>query len=47
LTRISALSLVITGKDRFSDCGAAKEKRDLYGALYRHLHGMKTEDELR
>lgn len=47
LTRISVLSLVINGKDWFFDCATAKEKRDLYGALYRHLQGMKTEDELR
>jgi peptidoglycan/xylan/chitin deacetylase (PgdA/CDA1 family) len=47
IARNSRIGLVINGKDQFFDCGTAKEKRELYDAIYRHLRGMKTEDELR
>ena len=43
----SRIGLLIEGKQQSFDCGTAKEKRELYEAIYRYLRSMKTEDELR
>ena len=43
----SRVGLLIEGKQQFFDCGTAKEKRELYEAIYRYLRSMKTEDALR
>jgi peptidoglycan/xylan/chitin deacetylase (PgdA/CDA1 family) len=43
----SRIGMVINGKDRFFECGSAKEKRELYDEIYRYLRSLKTEDELR
>jgi peptidoglycan/xylan/chitin deacetylase (PgdA/CDA1 family) len=43
----SRVGFAIDGKDTSVDCGTLSEKRALYDTIYRHLRGMKTEDELR
>jgi peptidoglycan/xylan/chitin deacetylase (PgdA/CDA1 family) len=47
IARNSRIGLTINGKDRFFEIGTAKDKRQLYDAIYRHLRNMKSEDELR
>jgi peptidoglycan/xylan/chitin deacetylase (PgdA/CDA1 family) len=47
VARNSRIALVIDGKQQVFKCSSVQEKRELYDRLYRHLRGMKTEDEVR
>ena len=47
IARNDRIGLVINGENRFFDCATANEKRAVYDAIYRHLRGMKTDDEVR
>jgi peptidoglycan/xylan/chitin deacetylase (PgdA/CDA1 family) len=41
------IGMVINGKDQYFECASVREKRELYAAVYRHLRGMRAEEELR
>ncbi len=41
------IGMVINGKDQYFECATAREKRELYDAIYVYLRSMKTEDEVR
>ena len=47
IARNSRIGMVINGKDQFFECGTAGEKQAVYDSIYRHLRGMKTDDEVR
>lgn len=47
IAKNSRIGMMVNGKDQFFGCGTAKEKRELYDAIYRFLRSMKNEDELR
>jgi hypothetical protein len=38
---------VINGKNQYFECASVREKRELYDAVYLHLRGMQSEEELR
>jgi peptidoglycan/xylan/chitin deacetylase (PgdA/CDA1 family) len=41
------IGMVINGKDQYFDCRTARQKRELYDAIYRYLRSMKTEEQVR
>src|SRR6476659_9442789 len=43
----SRIGMVINGKDQYFECASVREKRELYDAIYWHLRGMQSEEELR
>ncbi|MGA7682949.1 MAG: polysaccharide deacetylase family protein, partial [Pseudolabrys sp.] len=43
----SRIGMVINGKDQYFECASVREKRELYDAVYLHLRGMQSEEELR
>lgn len=47
IARNNRIGMVINGKDRYFECATVREKRELFEAIYRHLRGMETEEELR
>jgi peptidoglycan/xylan/chitin deacetylase (PgdA/CDA1 family) len=47
IAKNSRIGLTIDGKDRFFECGTAREKRVLYDDIYGWLRSMKSEAELR
>ena len=47
IARNNRIGMVINGADQYFECATARQKRELYAAIYGYLRSMRTEEEMR